>query len=81
MLGKKCEVYGTATVSQKGQIVIPASARKELKIKAGDNFIFLGHGQVLHLIKANELDSLIEKMNQKFIKETRSIKNKLKQKK
>jgi len=32
----KTTFYGTATVGTKGQIVIPAEAREELKIKEGD---------------------------------------------
>jgi AbrB family looped-hinge helix DNA binding protein len=32
---KKIEVYGTVKVGDKGQVVIPAEARKELDIKPG----------------------------------------------
>ena len=47
----KC--YGTATVSERGQIVIPAGARRELGIQCGTKLLVFrsgsmgGHGLVL----------------------------------
>jgi len=47
----KC--YGTATVSERGQIVIPAEARRELGIECGTKLVVFrsgsmeGHGLVL----------------------------------
>jgi AbrB family looped-hinge helix DNA binding protein len=38
----KMTVFGTAPVSSKGQIVIPAKLRKAQNIKAGDTLIFIG---------------------------------------
>lgn len=35
------EIYGTVTIGQKGQVVIPMKARKALKIKAGDQLIVM----------------------------------------
>ncbi|MBN1869241.1 MAG: AbrB/MazE/SpoVT family DNA-binding domain-containing protein [Candidatus Omnitrophica bacterium] len=35
------EVYGTVTVGQRGQVVIPMKARKMLKIKEGDQLIVM----------------------------------------
>ena len=34
--------YGSVTVSERGQIVIPADARKDFKIKTGDKLLVLG---------------------------------------
>jgi AbrB family looped-hinge helix DNA binding protein len=34
--------YGSITVSERGQIVIPAEARKDFNIKAGDKLLVLG---------------------------------------
>jgi|GEM_PF-965278 AbrB family looped-hinge helix DNA binding protein len=36
------ELYGTSTMNEKGQIVIPAEARKKFHIKAGDRFLIMG---------------------------------------
>lgn len=38
--GKK--FYGSVTVSERGQIVIPADARKDFDIKTGDKILVLG---------------------------------------
>lgn len=35
--------YGTATVGERGQIVIPADAREELAIQAGDKLLVMKH--------------------------------------
>ncbi len=34
--------YGSITVSERGQIVIPAEARKDFNIKTGDKLLVLG---------------------------------------
>ncbi len=49
-------LFGVVTVGEKGQIVIPAKARKMFDISAGDNLVVLGdenHGMAL--IKAESL--------------------------
>lgn len=35
--------YGTATVGERGQIVIPADARKKMGINPGDKILVIGH--------------------------------------
>ena len=56
------KVYGVGTVGEKGQIVIPVEAREELKIKTGDKFVFFGMGSALHMIEADKLNDILEKM-------------------
>jgi AbrB family looped-hinge helix DNA binding protein len=36
------EIYGTSTMNEKGQVVIPVEARKKLHIKPGDRFLIMG---------------------------------------
>jgi AbrB family looped-hinge helix DNA binding protein len=59
------KLYGTATVGTKGQIVIPADAREELSITAGDRLYVVGtQGKgVIGLIKEEMLEEFIEQMN------------------
>jgi AbrB family looped-hinge helix DNA binding protein len=51
--GRLGECYGTTTVSERGQIVIPAEARRELGIECGTKLLVFrsgsmgGHGLVL----------------------------------
>lgn len=75
---KNIQFYGTGTVGEKGQIVIPAKAREFLKIKAGDEFVFFSHGKMLHLVKATELNDMLDHMTQKFMKHIKVIKRQIK---
>jgi len=50
--GKK--FYGSVTVSERGQIAIPAEARKDFDIKTGDKLLVLGDlERGIALAKAN----------------------------
>jgi AbrB family looped-hinge helix DNA binding protein len=68
------KMYGTGTIGQKGQIVVPAKARKELEIKPNDEFMFFGHGKMIHMVKANELDSILDQMTKKFTERITALK-------
>ena len=60
MRGK--HMFGVVTVGDKGQIVIPAKARKIFDINPGDNLIVLGdEGQGIALIKEKGLLGLINR--------------------
>ena len=53
--------FGTATVGERGQIVIPAEARKKYAIETGDKLLVVGHGDKgMMLFK---IDALREFMN------------------
>lgn len=55
-------VFGLVKVGEKGQIVIPAKARKIFDIQPGDNLIVLGdEGQGLALIKEKGLLDLLNR--------------------
>jgi AbrB family looped-hinge helix DNA binding protein len=62
------QFYGTGTIGEKGQVVIPAKAREKLGIKPGDDFIFFGHGPVIHIVQANKINNILDKMAEKFTK-------------
>lgn len=55
------KLYGTATVGTKGQVVIPADARDELDIKAGDRLYVVGSCQKkwVGFIKEEQLREII----------------------
>ncbi|GGP71274.1 MULTISPECIES: AbrB/MazE/SpoVT family DNA-binding domain-containing protein [Streptomyces] len=50
--------YGAVTVSERGQIVIPAKARRDLDINAGDKLLVLGDPQ--HGIALMKIESLMQ---------------------
>ena len=55
------KLYGTATVGARGQVVIPAEARKDLGISPGDHLLVMGKfGKVLGLIKADQMENFIK---------------------
>jgi AbrB family looped-hinge helix DNA binding protein len=60
--------YGSATLGSKGQIVIPAEARDELKLEEGEKLIVLRdmHGGGLLVLKADSLEKIIGQMQSKF---------------
>lgn len=54
-------IFGMVKVGDKGQIVIPAKARKIFDIKAGDNLIVLGdEGQGIALMKEQGLLDMLK---------------------
>ena len=59
-------VFGMVKVGDKGQIVIPAKARKIFDINPGDNLIILGdEGQGIAIIKEKGLLSLLNNARKK----------------
>ena len=53
-------IFGMVRVGEKGQIVIPAKARKIFDIKPGDNLVVLGdEGQGIALLKEENLLQMI----------------------
>ena len=61
------KVYGTTLLGARGQLVIPADARKDLKLNPGDRVLIVGkYNKMLGLIKAEELGDLIELMMEKI---------------
>jgi AbrB family looped-hinge helix DNA binding protein len=55
------KLYGTTTVGARGQVVIPADARKDLGLKPGDQLMVMGKfGKALGLIKTDEMESFVK---------------------
>lgn len=58
MQKKYCQqhkLFGTTTMGEKGQIVIPAEAREELNIKKGEKLLVFGIGE--DMIAFSKLDN------------------------
>ncbi len=55
------KLYGTTTLGSRGQLVIPAQARKDLGLKPGDQIVVMGKfGKVLGLMKTDQLADFVE---------------------
>ena len=59
----KGKAYGSATVGERGQLVIPAELRKALGIKAGDQLMVFAHldKKVINLMPIKDFSSFLEK--------------------
>ena len=55
--------YGTATIGERGQIVIPAELRKALNIKSGDQLIVFAKPErrVISLIPSKDFSKFLER--------------------
>ena len=58
--------YGSTTMGEKGQIVIPAEARKALGLKKGEKLLVFGvHGNIVALAPIGELQNILKKLSKK----------------
>ena len=64
----KFKVFGSMVVSPRGQVVIPANARKELDIGSGDTLLACGppHGQGLLLLKVDAVEQMLSTMSEQL---------------
>ncbi|MFX1526308.1 MAG: AbrB/MazE/SpoVT family DNA-binding domain-containing protein [Promethearchaeota archaeon] len=60
----KLEFYGSATVGERGQVVLPIELRKKIQLEAGEKLIVMGtEGKnVVLLLKADFLTHILNKM-------------------
>lgn len=71
-------LIGTATVGEKGQIVIPVEARKSLGLESGDKLIVLlgPHGSELILMKPEQVEELAKSITAHMTGMVEAIKEK-----
>jgi len=60
----KNKIYGSATVGERGQIVIPMDARKSLSIKPGDKLMVFAKSDMIGLIPMEEFSQILDKMSE-----------------
>lgn len=60
------EFYGTTTVGERGQVVIPALARKSLKLSQHDKLLVFGMGEMVVCMKLANLEKLASDMSSKL---------------
>lgn len=69
MFGKH-DFYGSTTVGERGQIVLPAKLRDELNIQAGDKLLVLSAGppgrEAVMIMRSDVLNDMVQKMSQHF---------------
>ena len=83
------KVFGSMVVSQRGQVVIPVNARRELNIRSGDTLLACGtsHGEGLLLLKVDTVERILSVMSEqlasfgKLVQDYRSATNDMPEKK
>ncbi len=59
--------YGTTTIGEKGQVVVPAEARKALNLKSGDKLLVFGMGHnLLAFTKTEQLEQFADHLSKKL---------------
>ena len=76
----KGEVFGTATVGERGQLVIPAELRKALGIKYGDQLMVFAKldRKVINLMPSKDFGRLLEHASKVIAKLERKVSGKMK---
>lgn len=56
------KILGTATLNEKGQLVIPAEARADMGLKSGSKVVIMGSTErhALVILKAEEVEALLQ---------------------
>jgi AbrB family looped-hinge helix DNA binding protein len=62
------KIYGSATVGERGQIVIPADVRKSFKIKSGDKLIVFAKSEMIGLIPVEEFSHFLDQASDMLAK-------------
>ena len=59
----KGKAYGTVTVGERGQFVVPAALRKELNIKSGDQLVIFAKTdkKIISLMPSKEFSVFLER--------------------
>jgi AbrB family looped-hinge helix DNA binding protein len=75
---KGMKFYGSTTVGERGQIVLPVKLRNDLQLKKGDKLIVVGNPTSSHisLINAESMDEFLETMTQNINQMREKIKKK-----
>ena len=59
--------YGTAKLGEKGQVVIPNDARKDMKLKKGDRLLVFGMGEdMITFAKLSQIEKIASHLSKKL---------------
>jgi len=70
--------WGNSIVGEKGQIVIPANARKEFDLKPQDQVVVFGNEKIMHVVKADQLDVVFDTVAECFSDRLETIRQDIK---
>jgi len=75
---KKPIFYGSTTVGERGQIVLPVKLRKDLQINKGDKLLVIvdPHGSRINLVNPETMNKFLDMMSENINQIKSKIKNK-----
>jgi len=66
-MNKKHKFYGTTTLGEKGQVVIPIDARKNMRIDKNDRLLVFGMGEdIVVLSKLSNLEKMAARLEKRL---------------
>ncbi len=73
---KKPAFYGSTTVGERGQIVLPVKLRKDFKINKGDKLLVMvdPHGSRINLINPDTMNKFLDMMSENITQMKSKIK-------
>ena len=74
---RSLEVFGSAKVASRGQLVLPVKARRALKIKPGDTMIVFGHEHGVTIVKASAIKDVLNRMADHFSHQLHKLRKEL----
>jgi len=65
---KDMKFYGSATVGERGQIVLPAKLREDFRIKKGDLLVVIGNAENyrIGLVNPETMNMLLDEMSKQI---------------
>jgi AbrB family looped-hinge helix DNA binding protein len=75
---KEKKFYGSTTVGERGQIVLPSKLRTDFKLKKGDKLVVIGNADQCRIILINPdtMNKHLEEMSQRIDKMKATIQKK-----
>lgn len=62
---KQIKFHGSSKIGERGQVVIPKSARVDAQLKPGDDVLFIGCGpNKVMMVKSSALDEWLERFSE-----------------
>ena len=76
---KNPEIFGTVTIGERGQIVIPSHLREKLRLKKGDKLMIFCHlNQIIGLVRSNEMYEFLNRITSRMVKQVDKFKEAIK---
>ncbi len=66
-------IYGSTTIGERGQVVIPAEARKDFDMDVGNKVIVMKHGMGILFLKADEVARVLSERMARLAELERTI--------